>query len=268
MSTLPAPFTVCVDEAPGLAEIAASLPLSLAATDVSPQIAAVDGAPGWARRAGEAIAAGARAVVVRSPATHDGAPHLPADAAARAVVAWEFAANPGVLAAAEAAAPLRERAVLAECRVTLPDEGQLDAALLDAVTACGRVFGTFGPVEALVAGPAGRHCAGRLANGAPLTLALVVSAAAPTAALSLRLLTDDGGITAHVPSAATAAPAEVRVIGPDGELLLPTLWETSRRATWRRAIAIAGGGPASEDVAEFHHTVSLALPSAGRGSPA
>lgn len=266
MSSLPR-FTVATASAPGLAEIAASLPLSLAPAEGAPQIAAVDGSPGWARRAGETLAAGALAVVLGPPATHDDGGRLPDEAAGRTVIAWEYASNPGVLAAAEAAAAVRGRAVLAECRVTVPRADLVDAALLDALTACGRVFGASGPVEALHSGPAGLHCAGHLSGGAPLSLTLVVTAAGP-AGLSLRLLTDDGGLTARVPSAATAAPAEVRVVGPDGERLLPTLWETSRRASWRRAIAIAAGGPASGDVAEFHRTASLAPPPAGGGSSA
>ncbi|MGY3567207.1 hypothetical protein [Sinomonas sp. RB5] len=264
MSTHPR-FTVATASGHGLAEIAASLPLSLAPTGGAPQIAAVDGSAGWERRAGEALAAGALAAVVGPPMAHDDGGHLPDDAAGRIVVAWGFASNPGVLAAAGAAAALRGRAVLAECRVTVPDAGLVDAALLDALTACGRVFGAFGPVETLVSGPAGQHCAGHLASGAPLALALVVSAAGP-AALTLRLLTEDGGLTAHVPSAATAAPAEVRIVGPDGERLLPTRWETSRRASWRRAIAIAAGGPASGDVAEFHRTAPLVPPRADGGT--
>jgi hypothetical protein len=257
-------FTVSDASAPGLAEIAASLPLSLAPADAdaAPQLAALAGSPGWARRAGELVAAGALAVVVGPPTAHDDATHLPDDGAGRAVIAWEFASNPGVATAAEAAGPLRRRAVLAECRVTVPDAALLDGALLDALTACGRVFGAFGPLGALHAGPAGRHYAGRLDGGAPFSLALVVSAAAP-AALSLRLMTEDGGLTAHVPSAATAAPAETRIVGPDGERLLPTLWETSRRASWRRAIALAAGGPASGDVAEFYRTAALVQHPAG-----
>ncbi|WP_369046359.1 hypothetical protein [Sinomonas sp. P10A9] len=246
---------------PGLPEIAASLPLSLAPSDGAPQIAAVDGSSGWAVRAQKALGARALAVVVGSPAAHDGDTHLDAVTAGRVVIAWEFAANPGTLAAAEAAAAWRDRAVLVDCTLTVPDSARLEGALLDSLTAARRIVGEFGPLATVFSGPSGRHLAGRLDNGAPLSLGIVVSGAVP-ASLRVRLLTTDGGITVVVPSAATAAPAEARVVGPDGELLLPTLWETSRRASWRRAIAIAGGDSISADAAELHHTASLAPPPA------
>lgn len=249
-------FAVSASSAPGLAEIAASLPLSLARSGSAPQIAAVDGSSGWAGRAQEALDAGALAVVVSSPTAHDGDSHLAAEAPGRVVIAWEFAANPGVLAAAEAAATLRDRAVLVDCTLTVSESADLDAAVLDALTAARRIVGGFDPATILFAGPAGQHLASRLENGAPFTLGIVVSGASP-ASLRVRLLTTDGGITVVVPSAATAGPAEVRVVAPDGERLLPTLWETSRRASWRRAIAIASGGPASADIAELHDTASL-----------
>ncbi|WP_422934659.1 hypothetical protein [Sinomonas sp. P47F7] len=252
-------FTVDATQTAGLAEIAASLPLSLApAREGAPELASVSGSAGWAGRAQAAFDGGALAAVVGSPATDD--PEFPAGAESRLVLAWDFAANPGVLAAAEAAAPLRGRAVFAEATLSVPSSTDLDAALLDALTAVVRVAGEVTPLRTLHRDAAGWHLAGDLAGPqgarAPLALAIVVTDAAP-AALRLRLLTDDGGLTAEVPSPDTAAPAGVRIVGPDGERLLPTLWETSRRASWRRAVAIAAGEALSADVAELHRVAAL-----------
>ena len=248
------PFTFDAAQAPGLAEIAASLPLSLAPTAVgsAPQLAAVAGTSGWEARAKAALDGGALAAVVSSPSAASRDVDDP-----RVVLDWPFAANPGVLAAAEAAVALQERGVLAEATLTVPPGTDLDAALLDALTAVVRVLGDVTPLRTLHRDQAGWHLAAELPNGAPASVALVVSGAEP-AVLRLRLLTDEGGLTALVPSPDTAAPAEVRIVGPEGERLLPTLWETSRRASWRRAVAIAAGDAVSADHTELHRVTVLA----------
>ncbi|MEA5454956.1 hypothetical protein SPF06_09510 [Sinomonas sp. JGH33] len=258
-------YTVDPSQAEGLAEIAASLPLSLGPTgDRAPQLVAVEGSSGWEQRAREAADGGALAVVVGSPSLDetagDDAARLDGDHAARVVLAWDFAANPGVLAAAAlldgTGTHPRERARLAEAVVRVPPGTDLDAALLDALVAVGRVAGEPASVRSLHRSASSWHLAGEARSGAPLALSLLVTNAAP-ASLRLRILTDDGGLTAVVPSPETAAPAEVRIIGRDGERLLPTLWETSRRASWRRAVAIAAGGTLSADVAELHRIIHL-----------
>ncbi|WP_055557150.1 hypothetical protein [Streptomyces sp. NBRC 110028] len=251
-------LTVDTTQVPGLAEVTASLPLSLAPASSPAQLAAVTGAPGWAERAEEALAGGAVAVVVESPSADNGAARLGVEAAAHTVLGWAFAANPGVLAAGDAAGPLRERAVFADAQLRVPAGTDLDAAMLDLLTATSRVAGAFGLRRTLHRDRDGWHAAGRLDTGAPLSLSVVVSNAAP-ASLRLRLLTADGGLTAAVPAPDTAAPAEVRILTPDGERLLPTLWETSRRASWRRAVAIATGATVCSDVAELHRITALAV---------
>jgi hypothetical protein len=257
------PFTVDAAQAPGLAEIAASLPLSLApARSGPPQLASVAGSPGWATRARDALDTGASAVVVSSPSPESNAAAALGAAADRVVLEWAFAANAGISAAAEASSPLRTGIVLAETHLRVPRGTDLDAGMLDALTAARRIVGDLSCLRTLHRGSAGWHAAGLVSEGAPFGIAVVVTDAAP-AALCLRLLTRDGGLTVVVPPPDTAAPAEVRIVGPDGERLLPTLWETSRRTSWRRAVAIAGGKTTSGDVAEFHRTTALARSLAG-----
>ncbi|MDQ4502961.1 hypothetical protein [Sinomonas sp. ASV322] len=256
-------FSVDTTHTAGLAEIVASLPLSLSPVGDGPaQLAAVAGSPGWAQRAMEAADGGALAVVVGSPQTDDGVAALASETAPRVVLAWDFAANPGVLAAADAAAPLRESAVLAEATLAVPSGTDLDAALLDVLVAVDRVAGEPASLRSLHRGANSWHLAGGTRSGAPLALSLVVTDAA-SASLRLRILTDDGGLTAVVPSPDTAAPAEIRVVARDGERLLPTLWETSRRASWRRAVAIAAGDTISGDIAELHRLTPLAAAALG-----
>lgn len=250
-------FPVDISQTPALAEIVASLPLSLAPAVDAPQLAWFAGSSMWSARAKAAVDGGALAVVVSSPSA-EGA----GDGDPRVVLDWPFASNPGVLAAAEAAAPLRERAALAQASLAVDIGADFKTTLLDVITAASRVFGEFAQLETLHQDSAGWHLASRLAGGALLSLSIVVTNAIPTA-LRLRLLTDDGGLTVLVPSPDTAAPAEVRITGPDGEHLLPTLWETSRRASWRRAVAIANGdaartGANCDDLAELRSSMSLA----------
>ncbi|WP_415854841.1 hypothetical protein [Sinomonas sp. G460-2] len=253
-------YTVDAVHTPGLSEVVASLPLSLTRAGEEPaQLATITGARGWADRALEAFDGGALAAVVSSPSADEGVPALPADIATRAIIEWAFACNPGVLVAAEAAAPLRERAVFADVELRLPTGADPDTALLDTLTAASRVLGPLTPVRSLHRDKASWHLSGSLtedAPTAPVAIAIIVTDAAP-ARLRLRLLTLDGGLTAVVPAPDTAAPAEVRIVGPDGERLLPTLWETSRRSAWRRAVAIAAGELVSADVAELYRVAAL-----------
>lgn len=259
-------FTVDPTQLAGLPEVVASLPISLApAGTTTPQLSAVAGTPGWTGRAAEAVLAGALGAVVDAP---EEAPtdQMAGDVASRVVLAWEFASNPGVLAAAGAAAPLRRHAFLAEATLTVRSANEFKGALLDLLTTSSRVFGEFTSLVTLHKDATGWHLAGKLAGGAPLVLTLLVTTADP-ASLRLRLLTGDGGLAVVVPSSNTAAPAEVRIVGPDGERLLPTLWETSRRASWRRVVAIAAGDAVSDDLAEFRHTITVAPVSSSGTAP-
>ncbi|MCA4135392.1 hypothetical protein [Arthrobacter sp. M4] len=261
MSTLTKHYTVDTHSVPGLSETVASLPLSLAPAGQEPaQLAAIAGTPGWLERTREALDGGALAAVVSSPSAADGILSLPTDFAQRAIVEWSFASNPGLQTAAEATSSLRETAVFADIELRVPTETNFDDVLLDVLIAAGRVFGSMSPVRSLHRDKAGWHLASWLrgqASDVPVSFSIIATDAAP-ATLRLRLLTQDGGLSASVPSPATAEPAEVRITGPDGERLLPTLWETSRRVSWRRAVAVAAGEAVSDDLSELDGAISLA----------
>ena len=248
-------FTVDTRQLPGLAEIVASLPLSLRdAGNGPPQIIGVTGTGTWAAQATAAVRHGALAIVVEAPVLA-GLKNVSTAAQSRVVLAWDFAANPGVHAAAAEAEAMRGGAGIAKGAVTVGRSTDIQVALLDLLVAAVRVFGE---ISMLTVRHRDHHClylTGHLEGGAPLTLSVVVTNAYPFA-MDLRLLTGEGGLDVHVPSPATAAPAEVRVADADGERLLPTVWVTSRRASWQDAAAVAAGAT-SGDIAELRRAVSL-----------
>ncbi len=250
-------FTVDTSQLPGLAEIVSSLPLALRAVDEGPpQVVGLTGAPGWDGLAGNALASGALAVVVAAP-VDSRADELSLAAQSRVVLAWDFAASPGVLAAATEALPLLGAALLAQGTLSVRRDADVRSALLDLLTAASRVFGDVSSLRLAREDAGGRHLTGHLAGGAPLTLSVVVTDAIPST-LRLRLLTGSGGLDAVVPSPATAAPAEVRVADVSGERLLPTVWVTSHRASWQRAALVAAGDVTPDDVAELRRVAARA----------
>jgi hypothetical protein len=256
-------FTVDTSQLPGLSEIVASLPLSLSvAGDGAPQIVALVGDPAWAARAASALAEGAMAVVIAAP-NAAGADGLPPDAQARVVLAWDFAANPGVLAAGTEAAPLHGAAILAQGMLSVVRGTHVRSGALDLLVAADRVFGDFSALRLVHEDADGLYLTGHLVGGAPLVLSVAVTDAVASG-LHLRLLTGDGGLDALVPSPACAAPAEVRVADAQGERLLPTVWVSSHRASWQRAAAVAAGDATSGDVDELLRVAAVA-PELGRG---
>ena len=257
-------FTVDTRDLPGLAEVVASLPLSLRdAGNGPPQITGVVGTRTWATKATSAVAQGALAVVVETPVVSR-LESVSAAAQSRVVLAWDYAANPGVHAAAAEAEALRGQAGIAQGTVSVGRSTDVQVALLDLLVAAVRVFGDFTTLTVRHRDHHGVHLTGHLRGGAPLTLSVVVTNAYPLA-MHLRLLTHEGGLDLLVPSPATAAPAEVRVVDVEGEHLLPTVWVSSRRASWQDAAAVAGGAT-SDDVAELRRAVSL-VPDLWRASP-
>ena len=243
------PFIVDRTQSAGLAEVLASLPASLAPEGDDPQLAFIEGTPDWPEFTQAALNAGALAAVVSSPSTKDNG-FVSKEAAERVILAWDFAENPGVRVAAAAAIPLQGTAVLAEAILTAPTHTDVETALLDMMTALTRIAGHLTQLRTLYRNGTGWYLAAELENGAPVSISLLITDTVPRR-LNMRLLTIDGGLNVIVPAPDTAAPAEVRVVGPEGELLLPTLWETSHRASWRRAVALAGGTEISGDIEEL-----------------
>ena len=66
-----------------------------------------------------------------------------------------------------------------------------------------------------------------------------------------RLLTSSGGVEITLPDPGTARPAQIVITTPDGQQLLPTLWESPHRATWRRLSTSLAAGASTPDLSDF-----------------
>lgn len=246
----------------------ASLPATFGPAPESRQgtadVLVVAGGPGWTTEALHAVAAGARGVVVANPAPEDTTELAAAvDAAGTAVVLdLRWASNPALVA--EGSAPDARDAV----RSALGSASLLDSVATAApgtdpqrllgehLAALLAVSGPLDGVSLLRSDATGYTVAGRLANGAPFTAQGVLTAARP-AAVDIRLYTADGGVAVHVPDPDAAWPAEVRVTGPHGELLLPTLYESAHRFAWRRLKDHLSAGTRPDDLAGFARLTDL-----------
>ncbi|MDI2022398.1 hypothetical protein PJL18_02936 [Paenarthrobacter nicotinovorans] len=78
----------------------------------------------------------------------------------------------------------------------------------------------------------------------------ILSNARP-ASVTVTMLTDDGGAAVSLPDPVAAWPATVKITGPHGELLLPTIYESAHRATWRRLKEHLDAGTLPSDLQQF-----------------
>ncbi|OFI38530.1 hypothetical protein BIU82_04215 [Arthrobacter sp. SW1] len=232
----------------------ASLPLSFRAADPgeTAHVHAVAGTPGWTAAALRAVDDGARGIVVVAPCVEDtSALAEAAEAAGTAVVLdlrWE--SNPGLAGAEEAVRSTAGRAVMLDSLAVSAAGSDPGTVLTEHLAAVVRVTGSLDALRILHLGPHGYTAAARLANAAPATLQGVLSNAVP-AGVELHLHSDDGGVSVTVPEPSAAWPAEVRATASQGELLLPTLYETAHRNSWRRLKDHLDAGTLPADLAGF-----------------
>ncbi|WP_115789465.1 hypothetical protein [Arthrobacter silvisoli] len=232
----------------------ASLPASFGPAEAGSAavVRVIAGLPGWPQEAVKAIDGGARGIVVVNPAAESVGNLLEAvEASGSAIVLDErWASHPAVAGAEDAVRTMAGRAALLDSVATAPagtGSGELLAEHLAAVV---RLTGSLENLRVVSSGTHGYTVSGRLANGAPVALQGVLSRARP-AGVSISMLTDDGGVSVALPEPLAAWPATVKVTGPQGEILLPTLYESAHRATWRRLKEHLDAGTAPSDLAGF-----------------
>lgn len=258
--------TAQAEEAGAVALAVASLPASFgpAGTSAAAQVSVIAGRPGWTARVAEAIEAGARGVVVVNPVPEDtGALAAAAEAARVAVVLDQrWAANPALVSrtgapdAREAMRSAAGTAAMLDSVATSAPGTDPHELLGEHIAALTSVTGPLDNLRLLRIGRTGYTASGRLANGAPIALQAVLTAARP-GGVDIRLYTSDGGVSITVPDPMAAWPAEVRVRGPQGEVLLPTLFESSHRASWRRLKDHLDAGTVPADLADFDRLTDL-----------
>ena len=241
------------DAAGAVAQVIASLPVSLRPGTGAADLAAVSGA-NWAQDASAAAAGGAAGIMIVNPAATD-AGRLDADMSGievPVVVDSTWSHNPAVAAAAPHFAALRERGEPAafESRVDVPVRSDLEQVLLAQLAL---VRAAVEPVASLTVdrwNEQGYDIRATLAGGASIALAAVLTNGLPTSA-SLRALSRHNAVRLHLPDPATATCGTVTVSGPDGATVLPTLWETPHRSAWRELHRRVTDGESTSELDEL-----------------
>lgn len=224
----------------------------------------IAGGPGWTAEAANAAAAGARGIVVANPVPEDTTQLAAAAAAAGTAVVLDlrWASNPALVGdptepdARGAVRSAAGTASLLDSVATAAPGTDPQRLLADHLAALLTVCGPLDGLRVLRSGATGYTVRGRLANGAPFTAQGVLTAARP-AGVDIRLYTSDGGVTVQVPDPDAAWPAQVRVTGAQGELLLPTLYESAHRSAWRRLKDHLHAGTSPDDLAGFTRLTDL-----------
>ena len=247
MASLPATFGPTPGNQPGTADVLV-----------------IAGGSGWTAEAAAAIAAGARGVIVANPLPEDTTELAAAAGAAGTVVVLDlrWASSPALVgepANPDARGAVRSAlgtAVLLDSVATAVPGTEPQHLLAEHLAALLAVCGPLDGVRLLRRDATGYTLGGRLANGAPFTAQGVLTAARP-AGVDIRLYTADGGVAVQVPDPEAAWPAEVRVTGAHGELLLPTLYESAHRSAWRRMKDHLRAGTRPDDLAGFSRLTDL-----------
>ncbi|MBT2565000.1 hypothetical protein J7I84_00555 [Arthrobacter sp. ISL-85] len=266
MSAYTVTATPQAEEAGAVALAVASLPATFgpAAEGREADVAVIAGEAGWTTEAARAVETGSRGILVVDPVPETTTQLAAAAEAAQAVVVLDlhWASNPALVgesgdpdARDAVRSALGTSSLMDSVATASPgtDPQRLLARHLAAVLA---VSGQLHGVSVLRSGATGYTATGRLANGAPFTAQGVLTTARP-AGVDIRLYTADGGVAVQVPDPDAAWPAEVRVTGAHGELLLPTLYESAHRCAWRRLKDHLGAGTQPDDLAGFARLTDL-----------
>lgn len=246
----------------------ASLPASFGpAGSGTADVTVLRGEAGWTAEASRKIAAGARALMVVNPVP-EACRQLAAaaDAGGTAVVLdLRWASSPALVSgdgepdARDAIRGALGTAALLDSVATAAPGTDPARLLGEHLAGLLAVTGALDDVANLRLDRTGYTVSGRLAGGAPFTAQGVLTAARP-AGLDIRLYTVDGGVSVMVPDPSAAWPAEVRATGAQGEVLLPTRYESAHRASWRRLRDHLGAGTRPDDLAGFARVTELYEP--------
>lgn len=245
-----------------VAAVISSLPVSFAPASGAPDVTAVAGHAGWTGRAAAAIRAGARGVVVSDPVAEDPGALTETAAGSGAVVVLDqrWAGNPALAASHDAARAVIS-AALADCvlldSVAYGAPGDEPMALLaDQLAAVLQAGVDVRQLKVIQRSTNGYTVVGKLANGAPAALQGITTASVPATA-SISLLTSTGRTDITLPDPSAAWPAQIRSVTPAGATVLPTIYESAHRHSWRRLRSqLEAGGP-SPDLHQFSALTSL-----------
>ncbi len=233
-------------------EILASLPLSYRPVDTAAEsVVALEGRPGWAFAAAAAIRAGAVGLIIvePGPVAEPELTSLIAEHRTTVVINTGWPDNPAVAAAAELIKALVVTDGRLETRLILPTAADLDRALLAQLSLVRALLGPVAWLEILDRDDEGYFAVAGLADFV-IDLTAIVTDARPSSSTT-RLLLDDGSVELTIPRSNTAQPAHLVHVTPAGALLVPTVFETPQRASWRRLHRLVTSGTDSPDLDDF-----------------
>jgi hypothetical protein len=233
----------------------ATLPLSF---QDPTEIVIVDGGSDWPAEVSQAIRSGAAGILVVQPKPAEFAELLTADQSTVVVVDSTWASNPVISAAAQAFRAAATSDTRLECRVILAPGSDFSAALLDQLTLVRALLSPLSEVRLRYRSDHGFHAEGTTDSSMTVDLSVVCTTAVPASA-TVRLLTSDGSVELQLPSGATAQPARLITVGPDGAVLAPTQYETGHRASLRRLRELLANAPADglADLGNLHADVLI-----------
>ena len=242
-----------------VAQVIASLPVSLHPGTDTADLVAVDGTGLWPAEVEKAIDAGARGVLVVRPVPAD-VRSLIAKANERNVPVvidgmWTY--NPAVQNSAGPFADVFDDRMLLEARTYARTGSDWDRVLLDQLSL---IRAAVAPVRSFRFVRKSEHGYAGLAdfaNGARASITAVRTDSVPESA-SLRSVKAQHLVELQVPAPETAFPGRVHVTGPEGSNLLETKWETAHRAAWRHLHGLVTSGLTSSDLSDFSEDVATA----------
>jgi len=250
------------EAAGAVAAAVSSLPVSLKPATGTPDVVAVAGTSGWTSSAADAVRSGARGIVVAGPVPEDptALAALAATNNTAVVLDQKWAGNPvlaesqdGVHAAL--AHSLGDAVLLDSLAYGAPgsDPDVLLTEHLAVILKCRcHVLGW----QSVQRTAHGYVVKGRLSNGAPLTLQGILTSSVPATA-KVSILTTSGRTDVVLPDPSAAWPAEVRSVSADGATLLPTIYETAHRHSWKRLRDQLESGVPGKDLEQFSALTSL-----------
>lgn len=236
------------DAAGAVAQVIASLPVSLRPGTGIADLAAVSGAR-WAEDAAAAAAGGVAGIMIVNPAPTDASGPDADTSGIRVpvVVDSTWSHNPTVDAAAPHIAALSADATAYESRVDAPVGSDLERVLLAQLALVRAAAGAVASLTIDRWNERGYDIRAKLDGGGSIALAAVLTGGLPASA-TLRALTAHNAVSLHLPDPATARCGTVTVSGPDGATVLPTLWETPHRAAWRELHRRVAAGESTSDL--------------------
>lgn len=240
--------------------IRSALPLSLSTADgMDGALVAVDGGDrGWGGHVARVVGDGALGVLVEAPRRLDqNEAEALTDAAARVPVLLRrrYLSNP-VFHSPRDAWPRAEDALSLVTDQFIASPADVDQALFDHLSVVREVVGEVESVDAAEIRSSGYSVTGTLEGGTPLVIGGIVSATEP-ARVRMRLLRPPRRLVAEIFTDETSRPAMVTITDGDGDRLLPTSYESSHRAAWRRLAAAARDSVLLPDVRSYLADLTL-----------